>query len=75
MTALRHFGAKPAGYAIVEPDTKHIIRQWNREIEDETRRLAARKDDGPWRAVVWGGLWLLWLGVVLGLIGLLRPLH
>ena len=25
--------------------------------------------------MVWGGLWLLWLGVVLGLIGLLRPLH
>jgi hypothetical protein len=59
----------------VEPDTKHIIRQWDREIEDETRRQAARKDEGPWRAVVWGGLWLLWLGVLLGLIGLLRPLH
>ena len=75
MAGLRHFGAKPAGYAIMEPDTKHIIRQWNWEIEDEIRRLAARKDDGPWRAVVWGGLWLFWLGVVLGLIGLLRPLH
>ena len=75
MAGLRHFGAKPAGYATVEPDTKHIIRQWDREIEDETRRLAARKGEGPWRAVVWGGLWLLWLGVVLGLIGLLRPLH
>jgi hypothetical protein len=75
MAGLRHFGAKLAGYAIVEPDTKHIIRQWNREIEDETRRLAARKGEGPWRAVVWGGLWLLWLGVLLGLIGLLRPLH
>jgi hypothetical protein len=75
MAALRHFGAKPAGYAIGEPDTKHIIRQWNREIEDETRRLAARKDEGRWRAAVWGGLWLLWLGVVLGLLGLLRALH
>jgi len=76
MPGLRHFGAKPAGPATVEPDSKHIIRQWNREIEDETRRLAARgKDDGPWRAVVWGGLWLLWLGVLLGLIGLLKPLH
>ena len=60
----------------MERDTKHIIRQWNREIEDETRRLAARgKDDGPWRAVVWGGLWLLWLGVVLGLVGVFKPLH
>ena len=59
----------------MEPDTKHIIRQWDREIEDETRRLTARKDEGPWRAVVWGGLWLLWLGLVFGFIGLLRPLH
>src|SRR5205085_8267033 len=43
---LRHFGAKPAGPATVEPDTKHIIRQWNREIEDEARRHAAPgKDD------------------------------
>jgi hypothetical protein len=33
------------------------------------------KDDGPWRAVVWGGLWLLWLGVVLGLVGVFKPLH
>jgi hypothetical protein len=69
------FRRKPAGYAMAERETKHIIRQWNREIEDETRRLAARKDEGRWRAVVWGGLWLLWLGLVLGLIGLLRPLH
>ena len=60
----------------MEPDTKHIIRQWNREIEDEARRHAARaKDNGSWRALVWGGLWLLWLGVLLGLIGLLKPLH
>jgi len=66
----------PAGPATVEPDTKHIIRQWNREIEDEARRHAARaKDNGSWRALVWGGLWLLWLGVLLGLIGLLKPLH
>ena len=60
----------------VEHDTKHIIRQWKREIEDEARRHAARaKDNGSWRALVWGGLWLLWLGVLLGLIGLLKPLH
>ena len=76
MRRLRHFGANPPEPTTVEPDTKHIIRQWNREIEDETRRHAGRdKDDGPWRAVVWGGLWLLWLGVLLGLIGLLKPLH
>ena len=75
MAGLRHLGTKLARYATVEPDTKHIIRQWDREIEDETRRLAAHKDEGAWRAVVWGGLWLLWLGALLGLIGLLKPLH
>ena len=75
MADLRHFGAKTAGYAIVEPDTKHIIRQWDREIEDETRRLAAHKDEGAWRAVVWGGLWLLWLGALLAMVGLMKPLH
>ena len=54
----------------------HIIRQWNREIEDETRRLAARgKDEGPWRAIVWGAMWLLWLGALLALIGFMKPLH
>ena len=59
---------------MAERDSKRIIRQWDREIEDETRRRAAR-GKGPWRAIVWGGLWLLWLGVVLGLVGLFKPLH
>ena len=70
------FRRKPAGYAMAERETKHIIRQWNREIEDETRRLAARgKDSGPWRAVVWGAMWVLWLGALLALIALLKPWH
>ena len=73
MTALRHFGAKPAGYAIVEPDTKHIIRQWNREIEAEIRRERSReRDSGPWKAVVWAALWLLWLGALVALLGHLK---
>ncbi len=46
-------------------DSKQIIRRWNREIEDELRREAAQDDKrGPWRAVVWGVLWLLWLGLL-----------
>src|ERR1044071_8551355 len=50
--------------------------QWNREIEDETRRLAARgKDSGPWRAVVWGAIWVLWLGTLVALVVLLKPWH
>lgn len=70
------FRRKPAGYAMAERETKHIIRQWNREIEDETRRLAGRgKDSGPWRAVVWGAMWVLWLGALLALVALLKPWH
>ena len=59
-----------------EHDTKRIVRQWNREIEEETRRLANRaKGEGPWKLVVWTGLWFLWLGVLLALVSLIRPLH
>ena len=61
---------------VSEHDTKRIVRQWNREIEEETRRLAERaKDDGPWKLVVWTGLWVLWLGLLFGLVSLIRPLH
>ena len=35
-----------------ERDSKNIIRQWDREIEAELRRDAARaREDGPWKAV------------------------
>jgi hypothetical protein len=71
---------RPAGERdrarVSEHDTKRIVRQWNREIEEETRRLAERaKDDGPWKLLVWTGLWFLWLGLLLGLVSLIRPLH
>src|SRR5438067_8149595 len=43
---------KPSGYAMAERETKHSIRQWNREIGDGNRRLAARGQDwGAWRAL------------------------
>ena len=58
-----------------EHDTKRIVRQWNREIEDDNRRLAARADEGPWRAVVWTALWVSWLLLLGGLVSLFRPLH
>ena len=55
--------------------TKHIIRQWDREIEDEIRREAARNAaGGPWKAVVWGALWLLWLGLLVLLLAHTRAL-
>ena len=61
---------------MAEQETKHIIRQWNREIEDETRRLAAPgKNEGPWRVVVWGAVWVLWLGGLVALISFMKPLH
>ena len=60
---------------MAERETKHIIRQWDREIEEETRRLARDKNEGPWRAVVWGAMWLLWLGALLAMVGLMKPLH
>ena len=59
-----------------ERDSKGIIRQWNREIEADLRRDAAREQgDGPWKAVAWGALWCLWVGLLFGVIALIRPLH
>jgi hypothetical protein len=47
---------------VTEHDSKRIVRQWDREIEDEIRREAARNAaGGPWKAIVWGALWVLWL--------------
>ena len=79
MAGLRRFGAGalPAGigHAVTDHHTKHIIRQWDREIEDEIRRDAARNaGDGPWRAVVWGALWLLWVGLLFALLAHTRAL-
>jgi hypothetical protein len=53
-----------------ESDSKRIIRQWDRDIEAELRReAAARKaEEGPWRAVTWIALWMLWLLVLVGLL-------
>lgn len=57
------------GRTVSERDSKRIIRQWDREIEDEIRREAARQHgDRPWRAVVWGVLWVLWLTLLAALI-------
>ena len=54
---------------MAQHDSKRIIRQWDREIEDEIRQAAARNAaNGPWKAVVWGGLWVLWLALLAALI-------
>ena len=56
-------------------DSKRIARQWDREIEDEIRREAARQDaGGPWKAEAWAGLWLLWLALLVALVGHIKSL-
>jgi hypothetical protein len=59
----------------MERDSKRIVREWNREIETETRRLAARRDDGPWRIVVWVVLEALWLVALVVVLGLFTRLY
>jgi hypothetical protein len=54
---------------VTQGDSKRIIRQWDREIEDEIRRETARTTaGGPWKAIVWGALWVLWLGLLAALV-------
>ncbi len=54
---------------MTQGDSKRIIRQWDREIEDEIRRETARNAaGGPWKTVVWGALWVLWLALLAALI-------
>ena len=61
---------------MAERDSKRIIRQWNREIEDEIRRDKAKTTgERNWRGVVWGALWVLWLGLLLGLVAHIKGLH
>jgi hypothetical protein len=59
----------------MQRDSKHIARQWDREIEDEIRREAARRDAaGPWKAVAWAGLWVLWLALLIALVAHIKSL-
>ena len=59
----------------MESDPKRIAREWNREIEDEMRRLATRRDDGPWKIVVWVVLEMLWFVAVFAVLGLITRLQ
>jgi hypothetical protein len=65
----RLIGFAPRWDASMERDSKRIVREWNREIEADKRRLAAR-DDGRWKIVVWVVLEVIWL---VGLFVLLGP--
>jgi hypothetical protein len=62
--------------AMSEHDSRRIIRQWNREIEDEIRRENARAGaGGPWKAVAWGALWVVWLAVLVALLVYIKALR
>jgi hypothetical protein len=50
-------------------DAKRAAREWNREIEAEIRR-EARRDEGPWKIVVWVTLELFWLLAIFAVLGL-----
>jgi hypothetical protein len=59
----------------MERDSKHIAREWNREIEADIRRLAAQRDDGWGRVLVWTVLELVWLVAVFAVLGVFSRLH
>ena len=55
---------------MMEPNSKRIVREWNREIAEEDRRRGAARDDGPWKIVVWIVLAVLWFAALLAVFGL-----
>jgi hypothetical protein len=59
----------------MERDSKRIAREWKREIETEMRRLAARRDEGRWRIVVWVVLEVIWLAGLVVVVGLFTRLY
>jgi hypothetical protein len=59
----------------MERDSRRIAREWNREIETEIGRLAARQDQGWGRAVVWTVLELVWLVAIFAVLGVFSRLH
>jgi hypothetical protein len=59
----------------MDSDPKRIVREWNREIEAEMRRRDARREDGPWKMVVWVALAVLWFVALFGVLGLFERLQ
>jgi hypothetical protein len=59
----------------MERDSKRIVREWNREIETEMRRLAAGQNDRWGKVVVWTVLELIWLIAVFMVLGLFVRAH
>jgi hypothetical protein len=59
----------------MESDPKRVVREWNREIETEISRRSARREDGPWKVVVWVALAMVWFGVLFAAIGVFERLQ
>ena len=59
----------------MERDSRRIAREWNREIEAEISRLAARQDEGWGRVVIWTVLELVWLVAIFAVLGGFSRLH
>ena len=59
----------------MDRDSKRIAREWNREIEAESRRRAAQRDKGWGRVVVWTVMELVWLVAVFAVLGVFSRLH
>jgi hypothetical protein len=59
----------------MERESRRIAREWNREIEAEIRRHAARQEEGWGRIVVWAVLELVWLVAVFVVLGIFSRLH
>jgi hypothetical protein len=59
----------------MERESRRIAREWNREIEAEIRRLAARQEEGWGGVVVWAVLELVWLAAVFVVLGVFSRLH
>lgn len=59
----------------MDRDSKRIVREWNREIEADIRRLAERDGEGRWKIVVWTVLELIWLVGLFLVVGLFTRLH
>jgi hypothetical protein len=58
----------------MEADAKRVVREWNREIEVEIGR-EARQDHGPWKAVVWIALEVLWFVALFAILGMFNRAH
>lgn len=60
---------------MMETDPKRLVREWNREIEAEMRRDAARQQNGRWKIVVWVALEVLWFVALFAVLGLFERLQ